>query len=52
MGEARVHNKAVGFTPIPHQSKTNSERMGGGGGAIYMTLYVLSILERTLEYPL
>ena len=29
LGGASVHIKAIGSTPIPHQSKTSSEGMGG-----------------------
>ena len=40
MGGASVHIKAIGSTPIPHQSKTSSEGIGGH--------YALSMLGRTL----
>ena len=41
LGGANVHIKAIGSTPIPHQSKTNTEGIWGQ--------YLLSMLGRTLQ---
>ena len=43
LGGASVHIKAIGSTPIPHQSKTSSEGIWGQ--------YLLSMLGRTLKEP-
>ena len=42
LGGACVHIKVIGSTPIPHQSQTTSEGIGGH--------YPLSMLGRTLLY--